>query len=71
MKEGTGLNSIAKAVLWGLIDVVGGLFFISIFREFFNGLPEPEGGIIATGVYLGFTLVVCTGVIVSHLSNKE
>ena len=65
------MNNVAKAVLWGIIDMVGGLFFISAFREFFNRLPEPEGSIIATGVYLGFTLVVCTGVIVSRFNSSK
>ncbi len=65
------MNSIIKYALPGAAAVVGGLVFSALFSELLNGTDRETTLIMGSVLYLGFLIVLCTGVLASHLDKKR
>lgn len=65
------MNTIIKYALLGAAAVVGGLAFAALFSELLNGTGRETTLIMGSVLYLGFLIVLCTGLLVSHLDKKR
>ena len=63
-------KAILKYLLIGILVSIGGMLFSDIVGDFFNGMPYGNAVNLGIGMYLCVVVVVCTGVILSHLNKK-
>lgn len=69
--ENKELLQILKYIGLGIIVALGGLFFSVSWSSFFNGMPYDVATTLGIGMYLCIVIVVCTGIMVSHLNRKN
>ena len=65
------MKTILKSVLAGVGVVIAGFVFTAVFAELFNGMSMEAGVAMGVGLFTCFTVVVCTGVILSMLERRE
>lgn len=69
MKNDAG-KRILKYFLIGVAVAVGGMFFLDLTGDFFNGMPYGDAVTLGIGMYVCIVVITCTGVIVSHIERK-
>ena len=62
---------IGKYVLIGLVVVIVEWVFLSFFSSFFNGLSQEGAVAVGSAFFLAFEMVICTGVIISKIEQKN
>ena len=65
------MKNIWKYILVGLGVVAVEWVFLAVFMEIFNGLTHEGALIVGSAFFLAFEMVVCTGVIVSKIKQKD
>ena len=65
------MKNIWKYILVGLGVVAVEWVFLAVFMEIFNGLTHEGALIVGSAFFIAFEMVVCTGVIVSKIKQKD
>ena len=65
------MKNIWKYIMVGLGVVAVEWVFLAVFMEIFNGLTHEGALIVGSAFFLAFEMVVCTGVIVSKIKQKD
>ena len=65
------MKNIGKYILIGVGVVAVEWVFLAVFMEIFNGLTHEGALIVGSAFFLAFEMVVCTGVIVSKIKQKD
>ena len=65
------MKNIGKYMLFGLYIVAVEWVFLAFFMEIFNGLTHEGALIVGSAFFLAFEMVVCTGVIISKIKQKN
>lgn len=65
------MKNIWKYLLLGVVVAGAGLFLSDIVDHFLNGLEYGTACVLGMGLYLCILIVVCTGLILSKVSEKR
>ena len=65
------MKNIWKYILIGLGVVAVEWVFLAFFMEIFNGLTHEGALIVGSAFFLAFEMIICTGVIVSKINQKD
>ena len=65
------MKNIWKYILIGVGVVAVEWVFLAVFMEIFNGLTHEGALIVGSAFFFAFEMVVCTGVIVSKIKQKD
>ena len=65
------MKNIWKYILIGVGVVAVEWVFLAVFMEIFNGLTHEGALIVGSAFFLAFEMIVCTGVIVSKIKQKD
>jgi len=65
------MKNIRNYILVGLGVVAVEWVFLAVFMEIFNGLTHEGALIVGSAFFLAFEMIVCTGVIVSKIKQKD
>ena len=65
------MKNIGKYILIGVGVVAVEWVFLAVFMETFNGLTHEGALIVGSAFFLAFEMIVCTGVIVSKIKQKD